>query len=522
MLFEHFKKCNDPVPEVYVPRIQHDRAQLQHRIASIQNEIDAMNAKKSHLLEQKHVLDCLLSPIRRVPNEIISQVMEATLIQLFNMGWEDRLRLTNLRCVCKLWNSIALSNPILWRSWDERSNAMAIAPKSFVSKATSWFLRGGAGAPLRLNLWRRIGDDPEDIFLSFITSPWNWIELTLFVSPKYMAKIMSKIQKKSDGPWSNLERLSIYVEDVQEEIFVVDFGKFLPSLQYFLIAFPNIMEGSTPEDLPVATVHHPTVTSFCYAETLADNVFLYKVITPSNLPGLRNLVLEHVMYDGFIDYTPAIFPPIVLPVEQLIVKGSHSLLSFDNFTCPHLRTFQAVEAREDQEDPLGNAAWDAALSFVRRSTRSLETLCLRQSRLPAEKCAMLINSLDTCQTLQVPNGQFVFDVGHMHEHYTGFWSSLSTIVSGEPFFHENDSGAFDHRLAVRVASHLRLRRQIQRQVRRLTIINPGRIPPSSGGHNGVVYLTALCEEGLLHLPDGVRDLGCRILPTYRSFSDCLF
>ncbi|TFK25439.1 hypothetical protein FA15DRAFT_567211, partial [Coprinopsis marcescibilis] len=71
---------------------------------------------------EKAKFDTLLSPMRRLPNEIVSHLLRHCLGRIVDR--KGRIHFANLRSVCKQWRNVAFATPELWRGvgfdiWDE-------------------------------------------------------------------------------------------------------------------------------------------------------------------------------------------------------------------------------------------------------------------------------------------------------------------------------------------------------------------------------------------------------------------
>jgi hypothetical protein len=93
-----------------------------------------------------------------IPPEVVTLIVKWALIGPVHrgpMGARERRFFRELRSVCRLWRSTLLHSPSLWRSllvttdtWSDSSH-----PKDdFLRQLTSWFSRGGVGAPLALHI----------------------------------------------------------------------------------------------------------------------------------------------------------------------------------------------------------------------------------------------------------------------------------------------------------------------------------------------------------------------------------
>jgi F-box-like len=509
--------CNDPIPDALLQKIQHEHAQLGPEIDSIQQEIEALKAKKETLLCRKEALKGVLGPIRNVPNEIISQILLDALQHPLRMRWDDRQDLSNLRRVSKRWNDVALGTPMLWRAWEGGSRESLISAPLFIPKLVTLFSRGGVDAPLRLSVHSWIQDDDANSFVAFITGSWAWEELILTLSASTWKRVLSRIRSEEHQSLKTIKRLSIRIYDSDSESppLDVDLRGRLPSLDFLLI---YVLYKGGVTDAPLVNVRHSKATSFAYGRASISHSLVRNLISNVNSCALKNLVLDNLSSHGHThDIPPPNASPIILPnIERVVTRGSTAQLAICNFTFPHLQSLQVITGKSCHHGSDRNVFCE----FLQRSTFELKVLSLEQSHMISTwDLGSYIKHTRSCQVLRVDDGGFFPTFrglrGPIPLH-------LSTIVSSKPFFIEAGVRRFDYWVLEGLRDFLRFQRSTGEQLDPLTILTPEPLPFKKIGPNEAALLERLDEEGLVVLHDS-RGLGdSSISPYHWDFCEIVF
>ncbi|KAH6877008.1 hypothetical protein BKA70DRAFT_1476078 [Coprinopsis sp. MPI-PUGE-AT-0042] len=496
---------NEPIPDALVQEVQREHAQVERDIILTLQQIEDLQAKMSMLLRRKEGLESVLGPIRNVPNEILSHIFLETLQQPLRMKWDDRQDLSNLRCVSRRWNNAALGTPMLWRAWEGGSRQSVISAPLFIPKLATLFSRGGKGAPLRLSVNSWIQDDDVDTLVSFITGPWAWDELILTLSASTWTKIMSQVRKGECQPWRTVRRLSVGIADLNSNIFHIDLRGCLPALDFLLV---HAQSAATVTFRPQIEVYHSGVTSLAYGRVAVNHTLISNLVPTINPSALRNLILDNLSSGGHSHDALPTSSPIILPrMEQVVVRGSYSPLSY--FTFPHLRSLQVINGTSYPPET------DPFYAFLQRSSFELKLLSLEHAHLTDWDCGAFINHTSSCQILRVSDGKFLRDV---YASQSALPTSLTTIVSANPFFTNLRSGRFDSWLLDSLRNFLQYRRQVQGVPNPLNILTPETLPLKNIGPDERVLLKKLREEVL---PDS-RGLDNGSTPPHWDFSEFTF
>ncbi|KAH6899128.1 hypothetical protein BKA70DRAFT_1231059 [Coprinopsis sp. MPI-PUGE-AT-0042] len=119
----------------------------------------------------------LLSPARRLPNEIITQIIQSCFKDPTILDAADRETFAVLRAVCQRWRTISFSSHDLWRGL-----AIANESEDIGRKLRSWFDRAGI-LPLKLHASYDSSLLPVQV-QTLILDPWRrWADISLHLSP---------------------------------------------------------------------------------------------------------------------------------------------------------------------------------------------------------------------------------------------------------------------------------------------------------------------------------------------------
>ncbi|KAH6906976.1 hypothetical protein BKA70DRAFT_1223836 [Coprinopsis sp. MPI-PUGE-AT-0042] len=194
--------------------------------------LEALKGECSGLQDRKSAL--ILAPSRQLPNELLSSIFQSAMDQTRFMDEEDRETLTNIRRVCKHWDSVARKTPGLWRNLYIGIEKRCRSTNVLAFKVHNWLFLGGVGAPLRLSLRCEVhpySEPAELTFLTVLTQPWNWTEIHLNLGISCLLALLRDIAEEDFKPYKiRDERLRVGLEvhvalkDSQERARVLAFA----------------------------------------------------------------------------------------------------------------------------------------------------------------------------------------------------------------------------------------------------------------------------------------------------------
>ncbi|KAJ7923355.1 hypothetical protein B0H13DRAFT_2316545 [Mycena leptocephala] len=156
-------------------------------INRLQSMIDEAARKRDRLQQFIDVHLALLSPVRRLPDDVVREVFIATLPSSRNPAISSDEGPLLLCGICKSWRAVALATPRLWASIHIVIPAASKLQAALVSLVATWFERSGT-VPLEISMvYSKIWDPEPDScdlspFLSTLAAAsrrWRNLQLIL-------------------------------------------------------------------------------------------------------------------------------------------------------------------------------------------------------------------------------------------------------------------------------------------------------------------------------------------------------
>ncbi|KAJ7255877.1 hypothetical protein B0H12DRAFT_1218759 [Mycena haematopus] len=161
---------------------------LSHKITQLQSLLYEATHRRDELQEFVSAHLALVSPFRRLPDDIIRQIFIATHPSTRNPSLSSDEPPLVLCRTCKSWRNLALTTPRLWASMH-----IVVAPlklAQLVKQVTTWLDRSGV-VPLDISLaFSREADPTSDIssllsLLIAVSRRWRNIQLVLASYPQF-------------------------------------------------------------------------------------------------------------------------------------------------------------------------------------------------------------------------------------------------------------------------------------------------------------------------------------------------
>ncbi|KAJ7508751.1 hypothetical protein B0H11DRAFT_1962453 [Mycena galericulata] len=157
---------------------------LTEEIHRLQSLIDEVSKKRDELNDFVEAHLALVSPARRLPDDVVRGIFTASLPSLGNAAFTRHESPLLLCQICSAWRSVALSTPRLWASIH-----IVVSDKPrlerLVDGVKSWLARSGV-LPLAISMVFSLACGPDDydipLLLSALVSVsrrWNNVNLTL-------------------------------------------------------------------------------------------------------------------------------------------------------------------------------------------------------------------------------------------------------------------------------------------------------------------------------------------------------
>ncbi|KAJ2914140.1 hypothetical protein MD484_g6260, partial [Candolleomyces efflorescens] len=386
----------------------HEATYFQLKVDDLTSQISELRSQLTKLEDQLMSYRAVLSPIRRMPAEVLGQIFTLSLPDLLQYG--ARGRLLDLQLVCKSWRDAARLTHSLWGalSFEDITNI------SF-KRVKRWYERAG-GTPKSLTFsavsgYHKCSDQSSAcgsaLAALLVELEGNLDRLHLrYKGPKCFQNLLDCLGLAEPGstapqrrPWHSLKSFAIEFDlDWNESPDFVRsiFNRLPPNITSLELRLPSIWDAHIPNNMPLAlpqsimerlssftvfcdwdgTQWLQTVLSHCdNLETLTINFMAASWAYPPNDPG-SGILLPKVR---------------TLRLQHLWMSSTDILRS--------LKAPKLVELDvEFADDPDLEGKWvnsQFLLSLINRSKcdATLRTLHLRYARIRSEELANALGSV---------------------------------------------------------------------------------------------------------------------------------
>ncbi|TFK18027.1 hypothetical protein FA15DRAFT_698232 [Coprinopsis marcescibilis] len=364
------------------------------------------------------------SVIRRIPAELIVEIVKACFPPDLVLGPQDRVNFKRFRCVCSRWRAALLSSPELWQGLafpiaGPESELLA-QPPVLVDTVLRWYDRAG-NIPLTLCVLEsegRMGSMGSRSISRYIYQHlcrvveataempqrhWKRIELPMydpyFVMPTL--KTLTSLAKTDLAPWANIQtlRMSVMLTYVNHWPFSQQrrsFSSALPSLEALEIRIFDGDHSVMAQPLQPTNnipIHHPNLHTLSIDS--APDVILH---VASQLPALKNLKLLKVSQPR-----GPLLASELRSLERLELCDTRAALQFvGHLVTPTLRTLVLGEKPDYYlAQPWYGPLPEEFTDFVGRCS-SLATLVLNSGSLSERHFAECIDTAQNVVHIIVP------------------------------------------------------------------------------------------------------------------------
>lgn len=386
----HIIGSNEPPSEVDMVNIREtirmsdvEIAQLGKDISQVEIALSQMKQQHYLLREHRKAHKALLSPVRRLPAELLADIFFMCLPESPDPNLRIPLLLGQ---ICQRWRAIALSAGRLWSSIDlflkmKRPDSQAAQVKSWLSRSA------GCGLFIKLQYMGRLFENTHPVIDALLehSSRWEDVELCLPV-PLYQALAPAK------GNLALLRRLKIRVTDAQH---------FVPSAMDIFAIAPQLRSvvlhvHTSQLDLPWEQLTKCTVSISIYA--------ILELLRQA--PNLVQCSLDNCIYNWqHLIHGPAPRLPITSNLVSLqLMQTTHDSdpCIFQYITLPSLRDVTV--------NLLDETNWTHSdfMSLLQRSGCMLERLALLRISLAFTELVELFEAISSLKILEV---NWVYTVG---------------------------------------------------------------------------------------------------------------
>ncbi|KAK7470083.1 hypothetical protein VKT23_001524 [Stygiomarasmius scandens] len=268
--FSHLFNANQPVSLVDIPVIHDLLSKLLEKLQHLDFEIIRSETTLARLKRERRDVEKyvkahqrLLSPIVRLPSEILSEIFVCCLPEDRHPTCSASNAPLSLGLVCQRWREVCLSTPRLWSSvhvvipMNDGADSIALTNARIKKRrlgVESWLERSGL-LPLSFSIYGKNlyggGEEVEQLFQCFTRRIHRWksveFQLSLYCSEMFESAIAS-----SAGSDWEVPLLDSFTFDLLEANST--WGSDLVSIPKFLAA-PNLRQVSVTNDIPDVLKH---------------------------------------------------------------------------------------------------------------------------------------------------------------------------------------------------------------------------------------------------------------------------
>ncbi|TFK24808.1 hypothetical protein FA15DRAFT_389910 [Coprinopsis marcescibilis] len=423
---------NEAVPEHLTSRFKPYLDALENAVLATDTEINLLNKKLQQLMRTKDALKrqqsayaSLSSPFRNTPNEIIACIIQFTLSDPYLLDTTDRRRLRRMMSVCRRWRDVASGSPQLWRGLDIAlpSDFQGKNDQVVTNMLSSWFRRGGEGAPLRL----RIKDTSRNPFailgtsfdssrsaVPFILSSPCWAHLELL---ECSAPVIRAIVANPSPIEVKCLSLSLTPNHSSADMGGIKLtGASLPQLE-------SLSLGNIIPPTGGLSLEHTSLVSLHLHKFKGQLQALVSTLSEVRLPRLEELVLEQLEATSGSDGSR--FTLAHSAVKRLVVIGADTvaLLNYCRFPNLELLRLCNIEYRK------GSTQKITVESFVKRLPNNFHSLSLEDSNLDVSMIGPLVVSASAARHVYVRSPAFL---NHLGKAFSNSLQNLESVYCHEP------------------------------------------------------------------------------------------
>jgi len=378
-------------------------------LGAYQTEINRLKSKivllttKSDLL-RKHVQKTrfLLSPIRRLPMEVLGHIFSYCCNNRFNLTSSMRKSRNSFLAVCSRWREVGLSAPQIWSVVDlEFIHHPQKDQLKYVQAALNLHLSRSRACPLdiRINHSRMLGKYEKKLAQTLVHHSNRWKHLS------FESLNLEPFMSLAHLPMLETLQINVYVPPPHIKAM---FPAKLPNLRHFSApAFPGNVDAIVPwENLTNLEMDLTPDASF-----LGETSILNVVEQCTNLRTLTYNNVDHLINLEYANQIRAlIVPQVSSSVTDLkiflagdAVKSQINLLGsiFGSFTLPSLESLTLAAMPYLNDFRMENWPLDTLRLFLERSACSITSLTLEGVGIPDGELISLLAMLPTLTDLSV-------------------------------------------------------------------------------------------------------------------------
>ncbi|KII88758.1 hypothetical protein PLICRDRAFT_92459 [Plicaturopsis crispa FD-325 SS-3] len=366
---------NDMPSQLEIPHLRQDLLQAETDLCDVNAEIERLQAALANLEREQQELQGrvavnrgILSPLRRLPNELLSHIFIECLPEQIPLV---HMKVFCLGSVCHKWWSVALSTPQLWTS-------VAVGRRQRQYAAAEVWLRRAGQLPLALECLK-VPSVPDIVpLIADYASRWRHLDLLFETIPRSLAEAGS-------AGFPGLRSLSLTLRSDSVASGKCDVFRLSPELRQ--VYYYNECSNDLRLDIPWGQLTH---LSLCYqAEYHCISIL-------SQTPNLVECDFQHM-----VDWEPAweVYkePLHMQHLKCLRMSCEGENLLFQETTMPALQELFVCSTNAAQIDiPHGSF-----LSFLERSRCSMTRLTLDLMYIPEGEFVECLRHLPSLRILEI-------------------------------------------------------------------------------------------------------------------------
>ncbi|KAI5894534.1 uncharacterized protein SCHCODRAFT_02534455 [Schizophyllum commune H4-8] len=406
------------VPSVVEARLIKDiTSKLEHELPAIDAEISRLTELRARVLRQCDVQKSIVSPVRRLPPELLSIIFFEALDDVYgNIYACDSVFVVRhiLSCVCSSWRAVARGSPALWYQIPTQLHSYALKTpwKDYAQYAAESAALAG-GLPLEVHHQDSASDRPFRNIMQALHP--------------YLARIESiNIQGScsffEDFPQYDLPALSSVVMRMEDELTdgPMDFLGSFPALRRLDVHYPNDYGEYPLDGLP----HMPSLSGLTHLSLIYRAAFsrttLLRALSAcaETLVALKlNITIVHT------DDSPDPVTPVWMESLLELTLHAAAFKLLDNLVAPDL---EDLDLRNMLPEVYGNQ-FPTLSAFLSRPYAPREISGFRTS-VSVSQTATIIRCLEQMDTLTYI---FIFGAGFVGLEYEQIFARL-TCAEDEP------------------------------------------------------------------------------------------
>ncbi|KAJ7646494.1 hypothetical protein FB45DRAFT_1018810 [Roridomyces roridus] len=410
-------------------------AELESQLAPLEKFMALCSSHHADLIKSIKAHKSILSPIRRLPNELLAEIFMLLVRDAFHDLNSDSGQISEypwvLARVCRHWNVVALGTRTLW-SW-VFLDLDVIGDEQEAVAMTQLFHERSGNSPLTVNIVDQSGTDTSDVFNVVLAHAERWQNFSLTLTGgSLLALALDGIRGRLDP----LTTLQIHAGMSMDEtrFALIDSFTTAPNLTaVHLWVYDSNGRGNFCFPIPL-----PWSQLTCLSLPLASNEEALSI-----LPQLSCIVELQMVFDGRTDVVPSQNITLSclrsLEIKERAWDDPPSSFLLNCLTCPILKHLLTERA-----NPVG-----AALRFISRSgcSKTLNSFHILLHPISVDDTLSLVRAMPRLLVLGV--GDFddgVADseiVQALHSHWLSVRDNSETAKLSVQFMNGQGSGSKD-------------------------------------------------------------------------------